>query len=160
MWGVSKLHVSLGISSHHRRTTIASLSWLLLLIPASHSCIPCRVLVHFSGFLGRKGNYRNSFERHSSPPFIFIYFSRTNTLFTLLHIIFFFSSIDGWRTCLWAWRLWKNEDVHGFSKAVGRLALYSAQTISDTTHSVFDYLWVFGIQMRHWADCIYGVDGL
>jgi len=91
MWGVSKLHVSLGISSHHRRTTIASKSWLLLLIHASHSCIPCRVLVHFSGFLGRKGNYRDSFERHSSPPFIFIYFSRTNTLFTLLHIIFFFS---------------------------------------------------------------------
>lgn len=54
----------------------------------------------------------------------------------------------------------ENEDVHGFSKTVGRLALYSAQTISDIIHSVFDYLLVFGIQMRHWANCIHGVDGL
>lgn len=109
--------------------------------------------------LGRKGNYRDSFERHSSPPFFFIYFSRTNTFFTLHYIIFFFS-FSWLENLLVSMAALENEDVHGFSKTVGRLALYSAQTISDIIHSVFDYLWVFGIQMRHWANCIHGVDGL
>jgi len=139
-----RLHVSLGISSHHRRTTIASLSWPLLLIHAWQSCIPCRVSFYFSGFLWRKGNYRDSFGRHSSLPFIIILFSeRTHCLRFFISFLF-----HGWRNCLRAWWPWKNVDVHGFLKTVGRLALYSVQTISVTIHSMFDYLWLFGFPMR------------
>jgi len=65
----------------------------------------------------------------------YLLFPNEHVVYASSYYILFFS-IDGWRTCLGAWRLWKNEDVHGFSKTVGRLALYSAQTISDTIHSV------------------------
>jgi len=120
----------LGISSHHRRTTIASLSWPLLLIHAWQSCIPCRVSFYFSGFLRRKGNYRDSFGRHSSLPFIIIFFpERTHCLRFFISFLFswlakLLASMVALEKCGCAW-LFKNSWTACFVFCADHISHYS-----------------------------------